>query len=45
MLSEIKNNGLLAELKRVEKKVAATEKSEYILREEEVSFENLIKKC
>jgi hypothetical protein len=45
MLSEIKNNGLLAELKRVEKKVATLEKSEYILREEEEPFENLINKC
>ena len=39
MLSEIKNNGLLAELKRVEE----LEKSESILREEKASLENLIK--
>jgi len=41
MLSEIKDNGLLAELKRVEE----LEKSESILREEKASLENLIKKC
>ncbi len=45
MLSEIKNNGLLAELKRVEKRVAELEKSESILREEKESLEDLIKKC
>jgi hypothetical protein len=45
MLSEIKNNGLLSELKRVEKRVAELEKSESILREEKASLENLIKKC
>jgi hypothetical protein len=45
MLSEIKNNGLLAELKRVEKRVEELEKSESILREEKASLENLIKKC
>jgi PAS domain-containing protein len=42
MLSEIKNNGLLSELKRVEKRVAELEKSESILREEKESLENLI---
>jgi hypothetical protein len=45
MLSEIKNNGLLAELKRVEKRVEELEKSESILREEKESLEDLIKKC
>ena len=45
MLSEIKNNGLLAEFKRVEKRVEGLEKSESILREEKASLENLIKKC
>ena len=44
MLSEIKNNGLLAEPKRVEKRVEELEKPESILREEKASLENLIKK-
>jgi CheY-like chemotaxis protein len=42
MLSEIKNNGLLSEFKKVEKRVAELEKSESILREEKESLENLI---
>ena len=45
MLSEIKNNGIFAELKKVEKRVEELEKSESILREENASLENLIKKC
>lgn len=42
MSAKNKDNDLLAELKRVEKRVEALEKSEHILREEKESLENLI---
>ena len=45
MSAKNKDNDLLAELKRVEKRVEELEKSESILREEKASLENLIKKC